>query len=360
MQSPLGSGPKFTAIWQFEVGNKEANHESLARFFEPFIQDHVHDCKHQVVMDNAVVFDAWVYANDPSYYARFKGKDAFLVHIGDEFYEIGADRYQCFRGVFRSYWSSVFNPKYVKVLPLGCALPDSAASIMPASQRRYAWSFIGQAGKCTRPDMVRALSTVEPHISFSTTAVRGMSFWTKGIVGPKRIPKSEFLGILRDSAFAPAPMGNANLESFRIYEALDVGTIPIVEKRMFLDYFRELLGDHPIPTVGSWREARDLMRRYLDDPPALDRLQQDCTQWWGEYQIRLTGEIGAFLNERSAAGDQVQPLRSRMPSMPGWNYLELMRHHNGAALRRRVVGQVQRLATEKRWRVATRSGVPPS
>lgn len=360
MHPNLGSGPKFTAIWQFEFDNKDANLDSVKRFFEPFIQEHVKDCKRQVVMDNAIVFDAWVYAQDPAYYERFRGKNAYLVHIGDEFYEIGADRYKCFRGVFRSYWSSVFNPKHVMVLPLGCRLPDSAKNIVPASERRYAWSFVGQAGKCSRPEMVRAMAAVEPHISFSTNAVRGISFWTKGMGGTRRIPKHEFLEILRDSVFAPAPMGNANLESFRVYEALDAGTIPIVEKRMFLDYFRQLFGDHPLPAVRSWREARDLVRRYLDDPVGLNRLQQECIQWWADYQIKLVDEIGAFLQERTAAGNQVEPLGSRLPTIPGWNYFELMRHHTAPALWRRVESQVRRLAVEKKWRVATRAGVPPA
>jgi hypothetical protein len=358
MQPHLESGPKFTAIWQFEI-DKEANHDSLRRFFEPFIDNHVQDGKHEVVMDNAIVFDAWVYARDLAYYEEFRGKNAFLVHIGDEFYEIGADRYECFRGVFRSYWSSVFNPKDVMVLPLGCGLPDSTSTIAPASERRYAWSFVGQAGKCSRPEMVRAMSAVEPHISFSTTAVPGLTFWTKGITGSRRIPKSEFLNILRDSAFAPAPMGNANLESFRVYEALDAGTIPIVEKGMFLDYFRRLLGDHPLPTVRTWREARHLVRRYLDDPEALNQLQQECIRWWADYQARLADRIGGFLTERSAAGGQAHPFRSRLPSMPGWNYVELLRHHNAHALRRRAETQFRRLAMQRKWRVATRPGVPP-
>ncbi len=64
-------------------------------------------------MDNAIVFDAWVYANDPEYYKKFKGKNVFLVHIGDEFYELGLDRYVNFRGTsFAPSWSSVFNPRH--------------------------------------------------------------------------------------------------------------------------------------------------------------------------------------------------------------------------------------------------------
>ena len=360
MQSPSGAPPTFTAIWQSEIAGKDwPGYEGLMRFFSPFIKEHVSDGKHEIVMDNVILFDAWIYAFDPAYYDRFRGKNAFLVHIGDEFYDLGAEYYVNFRGVFRPYWSAVFNPQYVMVVPLGNHVPNTTTSILPASERRYAWSFIGEAGKSSRPDMVRAMSSVEPHISFSTTPVPGLAFWSKDVAGPKRIPRSESVEILQQSAFAPAPMGNVNLECYRLYEALDAGAIPIVEKRQFLDYFTKLFGDHPLPTVRNWRQARGLVRGYIDDPVRLNELQQQCHDWWTSYQRQLVDRIGAFLADRAAAGDQVNPLRSRLPSMPGWQYLELSRHQSASALYRRVARQISRVARQGKWRVSIRPGVPP-
>ena len=360
MQSSQGTAPRFTAIWQSEIAGKDwPGYEGLMRFFSPFIKEHVSDGKHEVVMDNAILFDAWIYAFDPAYYARFKGKNTFLVHIGDEFYDLGAEYYVNFRGVFRPYWSAVFNPQHVMVVPLGNNAPNTTTSILRASERRYAWSFIGEAGKSSRPDMVRAMSSIEPHICFSTTPVSGLAFWSKDMDGPKRIPRSESVEILKQSAFAPAPMGNANLECYRLYEALDAGAIPIVEKRLFLDYFKELLGDHPLPTVRSWGNAREIVRGYLEDPVKLDELQQQCHDWWTSHQCRLVGRIGEFLADRAAAGGQVDPLRSRLPSIPGWQYFELSRHQSASALYRRLARQISRVARHGQWRVSTRAGVPP-
>jgi hypothetical protein len=332
----------------------------LKRIFAPYIGEIIYDGRHEIVMDNAIVIDAWVYANDPAYYARFKGKNAFLVHCFDEFYEMGLDRYQNFRGVFRMIWCSVFNPRHVMSLPLGSYLDELPATVRPVIDRRYAWSFIGEAGKVSRPDMVRAMSSIEPHVCFSSTPVRGVTFFARDANGERRISTHQFYEILGDSVFAPAPMGNATIESCRPYDALEVGAIPIVERRLTLDYYRGLLGNHPLPTVGSWSEGRKLVEVFLNDPGRLHDLQRTCLQWWAKYKSALIAEIGTFLEERSNATDDLVPLQSRLPKLPFWRYAELLRHHNAPALYRRVERQIGRVVRQRKWRISTRAGVPPS
>lgn len=347
---------KFTAIWQSTAqGADWPLYHWLLRLFEPYISETVFDGHRQVVMDNVILFDAWVYANDPAYYAKFKGKNAFLVHIGDEFLQLGHDRYVNFRGVFRMIWSSVFNPEHVMTIPLGSYIQEPPESITPVANRRYAWSFIGDAGKVSRPEMVRAFSSIEPHFCFSSMPVSGMSFFERGPSGKRRVSASDMFQILGDSVFAPSAMGNATIESCRPYDALEAGAIPIVERRMTLDYYRGLLGEHPLPTFASWREARQFANRLLNEPVQLAELQQSCVQWWANYKRELVRKIGAFLEERSRAGDAPVPLRSRLPHLPYWQYAELLRHHSASALGRRVSRQVTRFVRQGKWRVATRT-----
>jgi hypothetical protein len=352
MVSSTQSAPKFTAIWQAREGGTDwPLYHWVLRLFEPYISNIIYDQKHEVVMDNAIVFDAWVYANNPEYYKKFKGKNAFLVHIGDEFYELGVDRYVNFRGVFRMIWASVFNPKHVMSIPLGTYLHKPPASVLPATERRYAWSFIGDAGKVSRPDAVHAMSSIEPHICFSSTPVSGITFYNRNAAGKRRIPTPQFYEILGDSIFAPSPMGNASIESCRPYDALEMGAIPIVEKRLTLDYYKGLLGDHPLPVVSSWAEARRLVKSLINEPARLAELQQTCLQWWASYQAKLIANIGSFLEERSNSSDDLVPLRSSLPNMPYWQYFELLRHHNVPALTRRVTRQVSRLVRDRKWSV---------
>jgi len=348
---------KFTAIWQSQPNAADWTGSAglvvwLTELFGPYVSEIIYDGKHEVVKDNVILFDAWVYAHDPSYYAKFHGKNAFLVHPFDEYLELGIDRYVHFRGVFRMIWSSVFNPQRVMVFPLGSYIDEPPATVTPASQRCYAWSFIGDAAKVSRPDMIHAMSSIEPHICFSDTPVRGITFADPNRRGGKRFTKDEFYQIMGQSVFAPAPQGNATLESCRPYDGLEVGCIPIIERRMTLDYYRQLLGDHPLPTISSWSHAPELVRTLLKDPARLDDLQQTCVGWWKNYKKTLIERIGNFLDERSGTQDELVPLCSRLPNLPLWQYAELLRHHDLRGFNRRVVRQINRLFTEKKWRAA--------
>lgn len=353
MESSPGPHPGFTAIWQSELaGTDWLLYRWLMRVFSPYISEHIADGKCEIVRDNAILFDRFVYAKDPEYYRRFKGKNAFLVHISDEFYELGVDRYKNFRGVFRMLWSSVFNPEHVMVFPLGSYIEEPPAKVLPADERRYAWSFIGAADKTSRPEAVRSFASLAPNFLFSSTPLSGFKF---AGAPNRRISRPEFFEVLGQSIFAPSPMGNASMESCRPYDALEMGAIPIVERRLTLDYYKELLGDHPLPTVGSWKEGRRLADDLLERPAELLQLQRSCMQWWADYHQRLVARVGSFLEERANATDELMPLRSRLPEFQFWKYMELFRHHSAPALYRRLSMQASRLLKRQKWRVSPTS-----
>ena len=169
MESLLRMTVKFTAIWQSrDYGRDWPMYEWQKHLFEPYISNHVFDGKHQVVMDNAILFDDWVCARDPEYYENSAAKTPFwCIRTTVLATDLGVDRYVYFRGVFRSLWSSVFNPKHVLVFPLGYTEEIPRQRAVPASDRRYAWSFVGEGGKSSRPDMIRAMSSiVAAHLLF--------------------------------------------------------------------------------------------------------------------------------------------------------------------------------------------------
>jgi hypothetical protein len=99
-----------------------------------------------------------------------------------------------------------------------------------------------------------------------------------------------------DTVVAPCPAGWSNLETFRVYEALEAGCIPIVENRPGFDYFTRLLGPHPMPTVATWGDAATLVKR-LKAEDGLEPLRQTCAAWWAQYKHALTTEVGAFVTD---------------------------------------------------------------
>ena len=345
----------YTGIWQ---ANDPHEREYIEEMFAPYISTYVTDGKHELALDHSILFDAFCYAGDPKYYAKFRGKDAFLVQFLDENYEGGGyDLYENFRGVIRFHWSDVFNPQRVMCMPLGYnnGLKAGDAPIIPASKRQYVWSFLGQMNKSSRPDMAHGLAKVAPNYLFATDDVPGFVFFNRLGEQRRRFTREQCAEYLSDSSFAPCPMGNVNLETFRVYESLEHGAIPIVEKRRSLDYFRELLGNHPMPTVRSWPEARGLITELLKTPAQMDTLQQNCLTWWHNYKKDYTLALGEFLASRSQAGP-VEPGTIMLPKYrtPGWQIRELLRHHDARAFGRRVDKQLRRLLSGKGAREAFR------
>jgi hypothetical protein len=166
------------------------------------------------------------------------------------------------------------------------------------------------------------------------------------------LDKDAYYRVIEDSVFSPSPMGNVNLECYRMYEALEVGSIPIIEKRLFLNYFQGVLGDHPIPTVASWSGAARLVEDLMRSPDRLLALQTDCIEFWQTYKATIRTRIQEFV-VRNAALPHGQRMYSPLIALRPYAYVELLRHHNASAAFRRVKRQLQRLTTQRRWRVSS-------
>lgn len=319
---------RLSIIWQ---GLAFSEREWIEEIFGDVMGEHIPDGRHEIVADNSLLIDSHIHRHPSSYYAQFREKNAFLLHLSDESYAGGYEIYKNFRGVFRNYWSAVFRPQRVFILPLGyCNGLRNAAAAPPSSKRRYVWSFLGSllSTRSSRPDMVRALASITPNF-----------FHTKDTGTKTSLPPPEYQKILLDTVFTPCPMGNVNLECFRVYEALECGSIPIVEKRWTLNYFNRLLGPHPLPAVRTWRAARALIHSFLHKAEALDRLQQQCTQWWREYKSKLRSSVLAFM-ESCSAHEHALPAISFWQGLPLWRIWELCRHLSLPAMARRLRHQL--------------------
>lgn len=263
---------------------------------------------------------------------RANSDNLTLLHASDEWYSGGYSEYRYFDRVIRNHRTWLVRAPGILTIPVG--FPNGLAGpeqITPANQRRYIWSFKGEI-KASRMEMVEGLKGVEP--SF----VRGSK------EGPW-LTLEEYRALLLDSVFLPCPMGNVVAETWRLYEALEFGCIPIVEKRWGIDYYRGLFGADPFLRVGSWREAGRLMRNLLATPDELLRLQQTTVDWWAEVKARTKRDVTQFMRGPSHAADLeafAQLPRNRLPKIhEGLRLVELLRHQNIGSL-------VQRLANPRK------------
>jgi hypothetical protein len=147
-------------------------------------------------------------------------------------------------------------------------------------------------------------------------------------------------------------MGNVVAETWRLYEALEFGCIPIVEKRWFIDYYRGLFGADPFLRVGSWREAARLMRDLMAKPDELLRHQQTVVSWWAETKARTKRDLTAFMRGPSHAADleafSRRP-RIRSPKLhEPLRLIELLRHQSAGSLAQRLANPRKLLARIRR------------
>jgi hypothetical protein len=260
----------------------------------------------------------------------------------DEWFSGDYAEYRHFGYVLRFDHPARFRHPGVYTAPLGYTnLPAGrAAAPAPASRRTHLWFFAGGAVG-SRPEMLAALDPLEP--KFTLVRRKGRN------VSEGRLDKLAYHATLADSVFAPCPMGNVMIETHRVYEALENGAIPIVERRPFRDYYRDLFGDHPIPTFGSWREAARFVDASRREPGRLDALQAEVTGWWEETKSRVRAEVADFV--AAGAADRLRAHTARFPYRRGKllrkadQAVELARHHSVPAAWRRATTSVSRLLT---------------
>jgi hypothetical protein len=110
--------------------------------------------------------------------------------------------------------------------------------------------------------------------------------------GDEKLSYPEYLTVLSRAKVAPCPSGNYCPDTFRVWEALEAGCIPVVDA--YSTCYREpgfwsyLLPDIPFPIVNDWSEF----------PAVLDSLLADWTNrsnrvfsWWIEYKRELKRTI---------------------------------------------------------------------
>jgi len=305
----------------------------LKRLLPGFTVEQVEDVAQAKVIPNSIVICKRLGQLRPALLQTISATPGMvLFHISDEWYWDRLEPYRCFTHVLRNYHHSALRQEGITQIPMGPSrFSDGKPEIRPAGERRHRWCFVGNLAS-TRGLMVRQLENIKPRY-LHITGTRGQSAtW---------LTPDEYLSVLRDSIFVPCPMGNVNLESFRLYEALDCGAIPIVERRPFLDYFTQLFGPHPLPSVCHWEEARSVIHSLCSDPVRLQDKQVEIREWWRQFETRVSNQVNSALN--AAVGRKTRMhFAAGVPSrIRGFG--EMLKHQNGPTLLARSKLTLRRL-----------------
>lgn len=153
--------------------------------------------------------------------------------------------------------------------------------------KKYIWSFMGQVkGKPTRETMLAKLKNIPGEKFLHVTEE-----WND----KNQIKISKYKQILKDSVFVPCPSGWGGAvglkDCFRLYETLEAGSIPIVEKDDY-KYFDSFFPGHPLIQVSTdWEEIEDVINELLKDKDQLKAYNEKLIKWWSDYKATLKAKI---------------------------------------------------------------------
>lgn len=263
-------------------------------------------------------------------------RPAGLLHLGDEYLRSDLTTYSAFDFVVRMFPFAGADHPGVLSLPLGYTSGLSTLSIRPAAERKSLWMFAGD-WKADRHVMARAFEKVPG----------GFLSLTRSAEGERAITRAEYISQMADAVFAPAPAGNIALETCRAYEALELGAIPILPKRKYADMYRDVLGQHPLPSFESWTSAADFARQSAQDKAGLNALQSECLSWWAGEKHKVSRQLGDFIAS-GLAGNHSAGLAARFTSQginPLDRYGTLLAQQNSQQIRARLSFELRRLTT---------------
>ena len=196
----------------------------------------------------------------------------FLIHLGDEsgLYNLSNIYNNC-NHVWRSFCTNkYFNNNKISCLPIG--YKSGTYFKNKTGQRKYKWSFVGTPHRSSRHDILFQFSDIKPSFCHKTSKFN-----------EKIIEVDKMSEVLSSTEFIPCPNGFFHPETYRLYEALQCGCIPIVEDAY--KYYDRLFPNNPFVKVGKWAEAKVIIKNWKENQ--VKNKQEECNSWWSSYKIDL-------------------------------------------------------------------------
>lgn len=207
---------------------------------------------------------------------------------------------------------------------LGSGYPPGMREYLSShpQQRELDWFFSGQVTHSRRVDCVDAIRNIPNGVLFESDG------FTKGF------DQEEYWSLMSKARVAPCPGGPVSPDSFRLFEALEAGCVPLADgfSGKVADgdpsFWTTVLGDKlPFPIVQDWNQApsqiAQINDRWVDT-------SNKVGAWWMAYKRKLAfrlivdiGELsGQDLTPTGGEGVTVIIPSSPVPSHPSTSMIE--------------------------------------
>ena len=209
-------------------------------------------------------------------------KDFYVLHLSDEYTKEKQHRdditwynLSSCKGVVRIYMREDIDTSKVVTIPLGYAkrgihLIENPLKHTPSLPfREITWSFRG-TGWNNRVTNLEVLKGVGNYRCVF------YNDWND----PKQAGREEYIGELLNSKFVICP-GGMNPETFRFYEALEMGAIPIYVREPGDElYFKRITETIQIISFHSWDDVANFMKHLLENPDQMEAYRNMLLNGW--------------------------------------------------------------------------------
>lgn len=197
-------------------------------------------------------------------------------------------------GILRTYIRNDFpdgTENKIKVVPLGFRWSFLNASQNPLLRtpnvpfRENHWCFFGT-------DWNNRSSLLKPILD---AKLIGSHKFFDGWNNPENLTREQYIMEMTNSVFVPCPDG-INPETFRFYEALEAGCIPLVVKtEKNAAWFKWVSNYIPIMANDSWEDAVRIMYTLLSKPERLEIYRAEILNGWWKWTQDLKREAQSWL-----------------------------------------------------------------
>lgn len=162
-------------------------------------------------------------------------------------------------------------------------------------KRIYEWSFIGQNQNQFRNRAIEEMSKMPAGYLKVISGFGG--YCDDGT------EYQEYLDIMCQSKFVICPSGSMSVDSFRVYEAIECGAIPITDRRSprdkeDFDYWKEVYPENSLYKVDDWSQLNYHLR-FSETKTGYKRLHKSLgmigvesrNQWWQDYKQQLEQKL---------------------------------------------------------------------
>ena len=237
----------------------------------------INDAQNLDENESLIIVDHMISTKESFYFdLSNKVKKIFLIHLGDEG---GAEKkdlvYPLCEHIWRTFSLPMFkNFKNVTSIPIGykCDPKKDKINIL---KRNYKWSFLGTTHGSSRYDLLDKHKNIMPNFINLT----------EDFSGKKSMDTNDYYKILNNSIFAPIPHGYFHPETYRLYEALEAGCIPIIENPF--QFFDNFLPNNPLPSVNSWEDSSTIIKKYLENKKDIEIVGNKINDWWTQHKENL-------------------------------------------------------------------------